>query len=153
MIKRLFVFLALLALPALAEPLKLSVSVAEAVCKIGTAPVCTLELENTSARPLSLTYFRPTFWYPDIVALADSRKIPLQVVPYNGPAQPVKLTIGAHEKVQLPADPFYLFARPASREELRAYAVVTPGRYRLSYRIQLDQWNLQSNVVGLEVTP
>jgi hypothetical protein len=132
--------------------------VAEAKYRLGNRPIFTLQLENRSNREVSIGYFAPTFWYPSFVSQSSHEKSQVTGVVYDGPAQPVHVSLKPHETVSLPDASFRIVAE--AQHDNQAYWMARPGHYLATFHITLPggskaDWagELTSNSVPLEVLP
>lgn len=136
-----------LALPGMAQPLRLTLEPPTQACKLNSQPFWELRAHNTTKGPIHFRYFLPTFWYPTWEGHFPSVVGPV----YDGPAQPVQVDLPAGQNCVLPIPAFTLVADRLG--DNRAYWVCKPGKYRCRFEIQIEDWKLVSNWAQLEVKP
>lgn len=123
----------LAAAPLAAQPLQLKASLAEQPVRLGTQPLFQLELRNTGKTTVTFTYFRPSFWYPELED-ASGKKYTASFPPYDGPAQKVTLSLQPGGVEQLTSSPCLFSNRVESSD--RAFIKLEPGRYRARFQIE-----------------
>ena len=119
---------------------------------MGSRPTFRLEIENRTPQTVSFSYWVPLFCYP----LFDSGIPPIQAQVYNGPAQPVTVSLRPGEKHELSSSPFRLVVHAQAGPEAQWPA--TAGLYSAQFQVDLrgakgQPWRLRSNRVNLRVTP
>lgn len=142
---RTLLFFLLAAAPLAAQPLKLKAALQENPIVLGTSPLFDLKLQNTGKTPVNFEYWRPAFWYPQLVD-AKGKKYQAQFPPYDGPAQKVTLTIKPGQVEVLHSSPCLFTSQPGKPDQ--AFIQLPPGNYTVHFQIE----KLQSTILSVKVS-
>ncbi len=135
------------------NPIKLSINENNLKFKIGEKLSLELIFKNVSMNVQKISYFRPTFWYPQFKSAETGEPLEVSGELYNGPAMRVVKEIQPQESISISSSPVHLIKSENQTNEGKL--ICRQGNYQIYFKIPLaindKKAILTSNTINISI--